>query len=76
MEKNDALERRLTKLLTGIRSHPELHAKTSSFGAWVYDLMDLIEGVPYYIRISFDWNPENNQVEILSQTVVEANGPH
>ena len=59
---NQHIAARIDKLLKGIRSHPDLHTKTFSLGSRVYDCMDLIDGKPYYIRVSFDVHPVTKDV--------------
>jgi hypothetical protein len=71
-----SVKARLEKLVAGIKSHPDLHTKTFSFGARVYDMMDLIDGKAYYFRVAFDVHPQTKVVVILNMVVVEVHGPH
>jgi hypothetical protein len=73
---DDNVKKRIQKLHEGIRSHPDLHTRSYSFGARIYDGMELIDTKPYYIRIAFDLHPETRLVTILSTTVMQVSGPH
>lgn len=66
----------IQKLHAAIAAHPELHTRSFSFGARVYDKVEFIGGKLHYVRVSFDMHPEKRKVTILATTIMEVSGPH